>query len=251
VASAPEIAVSPTAEALAAEVANRAITTLAAAQAERGTASLVVTGGSILEQVFAALRDSPVRTAVDWSRVVLWWGDERFVPVDSPDRNDTAALRAGLDGLPFAVANIHRMPAAGESWGDDAEAAASAYASELAAAAGDGGDVPQFDVVLLGIGPDGHCASLFPNSPGLDAVRESVIAVRNSPKPPPTRVSLTFRSLDSAAEIWFVASGTGKAEAVALANSGADPAKVPSGVPRGRSKTLWLIDADAASELTN
>jgi len=109
--------------------------------------------------------------------------------------------------------------------------------------------VPHFDVVLLGVGPDGHCASLFPEHPGVYETDAAVIAVRNSPKPPPTRLSLSFRGLDAANEIWFVASGTGKAEAVALAHSGAGRIQVPSAGPRGRYRTLWLIDRDAASRL--
>ncbi len=109
--------------------------------------------------------------------------------------------------------------------------------------------IPHFDVALIGIGPDGHCCSLFPGHPGLDELDTAAIAVRDSPKPPPTRVSLTFTALNAANEIWFVASGEGKAEAVARALAGADCVEIPSAGPRGRNRTLWLLDRAAAGKL--
>ena len=248
----PEIVVVPTAGQLADDVAARLVATLVSAQGVRPVAHLVVTGGGILEQTMSALRTNPARDAVDWRRVGLWWGDERFVPADSPDRNDRAAFAALFDGLPLDPANVHRMPAAGAEFGDDVEAAAEAYAAQLAAAVApeDGDhDVPHFDAVLLGIGPDGHCASLFPEHPGVYEEDASVIAVHNSPKPPPTRISLTFRALDAANEVWFIASGASKAQAVAMAHSGAGRVQVPSAGPHGRHRTLWLLDRDAAAKL--
>ncbi len=248
----PEIVVQASADQLAADVAARVVATLVSAQAVRPLAFLVVTGGGILEQVMSALRDLPARDSVEWKSISLWWGDERFVEADSPDRNDAAAFTALFDAVGLDPATVHRMPAAGAQFGDDAEAAAEAYAAELAAAVppdqGDD-DVPHFDVMLLGIGPDGHCASLFPEHPGVYEQDAAVIAVRNSPKPPPTRISLTFRALDAANEIWFIASGVGKAQAVAMALSGAGRVQVPSAGPKGRHRTLWLVDRDAASQL--
>lgn len=251
-AAAPELVVASGADQLADDVAARLVATLVAAQQVRPLAHLVVTGGGILEQVMRALRDPPAHDSVDWGRVGLWWGDERFVPADSDDRNDKAAFAAVFDALPLDPANVHRMPASDGPYGDDAEAAAEAYRTQLADAVPGGqgdDDVPHFDVVLLGIGPDGHCASLFPEHPGVYELDASVIAVQNSPKPPPIRLSLTFRSLDAANEIWFIAAGTGKANAVMMALSGAGRVQVPSAGPRGRYRTLWLIDRDAASRL--
>ncbi len=248
----PEIVVQSTADQLAADVAARTVATLVSAQGVRPIAHLVVTGGAILEQVLRALRELPARDSVDWKRVALWWGDERFVPADSPDRNDAPAFRDLFDAVSLDPANVHRMPAAGAMFGDDAEAAAEAYAEQLSAAVpADQGDdvVPHFDLVLLGIGPDGHCASLFPEHPGVYETNTSVIAVHNSPKPPPTRLSLTFPTLDAANEVWFIASGSGKAQAVALALSGAGRVQVPAAGPKGRYRTLWLIDREAAAEL--
>jgi 6-phosphogluconolactonase len=250
--AAPELIVTANAEQLADDVAARVIATLVAAQQVRPVAHLVVTGGGILEQVMRALGRVPARDSVDWSKVAVWWGDERFVPTDSDDRNDKAAYAAGLDDLPFDPKQVHRMPASDGPYGDDAQAAADEYAGELSAAVPPGqgdDDVPHFDVILLGIGPDGHCASLFPGHPGVYELDASVIAVHNSPKPPPTRLSLTFRSLDAANEVWFIAAGTGKADAVRMAWSGAGRVQVPSAGPHGRYRTLWLIDRDAAAHL--
>jgi 6-phosphogluconolactonase len=250
---APQVVVAESADQLADDVAGRLVATLVAAQAVRPLAYLAVTAGSIIEQVLKALRTLPVRDSIDWQRVSMWWADERFVAVDSADRNDLPAFAALFDHVDLNPANIHRMPASGAQFGDDADAAALAYAAELAAAVPESqdahDDVPHFDVVLLGLGPDGHCASLFPEQPGVYETVPSVIAVHDSPKPPPTRTSFTFRTLDAANEIWLIAAGTGKANAVAMALSGAAKEEVPSAGPRGRYRTLWLIDKDAAAEL--
>jgi 6-phosphogluconolactonase len=241
----PEVVVEESATALADRVADRAVATLSAALGERGVAHLLITGGGILEKVLAALA---ARKPIDWSQVHVWWGDERYVPADSADRNDVPAQAALLDQVAVDPAKVHRMPASDAGFGEDVEAAAASYAAELAEAA-DGAEVPTFDLVLLGVGPDGHCASLFPGHPALHESAASVVAVHDSPKPPPTRLSLTFPALDAANEIWFVASGDGKADAVSRALGGADFTEVPSARPRGRERTLWLLDRDAAAKL--
>jgi 6-phosphogluconolactonase len=105
-------------------------------------------------------------------------------------------------------------------------------------------------VVLLGVGPDGHCCSLFPDHPSASDLSASVIPVRDSPKPPPRRLSLSFDGLNTAEEIWAVVSGSGKADAVAAALApDVDRTHVPSGGARGRARTLWLLDQDAAARL--
>lgn len=248
----PEIVVEPSADVLAGNTAGRLVANLVAAQSVRPVAHLVLTGGGILEQVMRAVRDLPGRDAVDWRRVHVWWGDERYVASGSADRNDRAAFEVLLDALPLDPALVHRMPASDSADGEDVEAAAQTYARDLAAAVSvDQGDedVPHFDVALLGVGPDGHCASLFPEHPGVYEQDASVIAVRNAPKPPPTRLSLTFGALDAANEVWFVVSGEGKAQAVAMAFGGAGRVQVPAAGPRGRHRTLWLIDRAAAGKL--
>ena len=243
--SEPAVVVSTSAAALADESAQRAAAVLRDALGARTEAHLVVTGGGILERVLGALADQP---DVDWRRVHVWWGDERYVPSDSSERNDAVALRLLFDRIDVDPAKLHRMPASDAGFGDDA-AAAAAYAVELAAAADGDGTVPAFDLVLLGVGSDAHCASLFPGHPGTQVTDATVIAVRDSPKPPPTRLSLTFPALDAAREVWFVACGQGKADAVARALSSTDRVAVPASGPRGRDRTLWLIDQDAAAKL--
>jgi 6-phosphogluconolactonase len=233
---------------LAGAVAARLITRLVDVQAARGAASLVLTGGRIAENIFSAIADSPARAAIDWSKLDVWWGDERFLPSGDTERNETQARKALLDHVPVNADRVHPMPAADDDL--QPEAAAEQYAAELARASRPEhhGAVPMFDVLLLGVGPDAHIASLFPEEPALYDER-TVVAVRGAPKPPPTRISLTLPAIRSAAEVWFVVSGDDKAGAVRMALSGAGEVQVPAAGARGRQRTLWLLDRAAASQL--
>jgi len=250
-ASSPELVVQATADQLARDVAARTVAALVNAYDRRGRAALCLTAGGIMEKFWAALAASSAASGVDWSRVDVFFGDERFVASDSEDRNDRAARLVLFDAMPFKAAGWFPMPATDGPYGSDLDAAAAGYADTLAAARrnDDNDDVPNFDVVLLGIGPDGHCCSLFPEHPSVHDESGPVIAVRNSPKPPPNRISLSFQGLAAANEIWFVASGEAKADAVAMAWSGAGRTQVPSAGPKGRFRTLWLIDHAAAGKL--
>ncbi|MFZ5869103.1 MAG: 6-phosphogluconolactonase [Actinomycetota bacterium] len=236
---------------LAAAVAARLVTRLVDTQAARGHASLVLTGGTVGIKVLEHLAGCPPRDAVDWSRVDLWWGDERFLPAGHPERNETQAREALLDRLPLDPARVHPMPASDGPDGDDVDAAAARYAEELRAASRpeDHGDVPTFDVLLLGVGADGHCASLFPEQPAVYETERTVVGVHGSPKPPPQRISLTLPALRCAEEVWFVVAGEDKAAPVAMALSGAGPVQVPAAGPSGRRRTLWLLDRAAASQI--
>ena len=245
----PDVVVEPDADRLARATAEALVARLAAAQAVRGTASVVLTGGTIgidvLERV-AGLAAEPVRETVDWSAVDVWWGDERFVPADDDERNEKAARRVLLDAVGVPDGRVHAMPPSDGRF-DEPEDAAAWYAEQLAAAADDG-PVPHFDLLLLGMGPEGHVASIFPDSPAVDDERPA-FAVRDCPKPPPTRVSLGFGAIAAADEVWVVVAGEGKADAVARALSGADPREVPAAGVHGRRATRWLLDAAAASRL--
>ena len=244
----PEVLVRPDAGTLARTVAEELVARLTAAQAAFGTASVVLTGGgvgvAVLEQV-ASL--APAGGPVDWSATDVWWGDERFVPADDDDRNEGAARRALLDAVGVPAERVHPMPASDAGFSTPEDAAAW-YADELAAAAPPGGVVPRFDVLLLGMGPEGHTASIFPGSPAVHDERP-VIAVRNCPKPPPTRVSLGFPAINTANEVWLVAAGAEKAPAIAQALAGADPDELPAAGVHGRRATRWLLDAAAAGRL--
>jgi 6-phosphogluconolactonase len=247
---APDVVIEPDADRLARAVGSALVARLAAAQAVHGTASVVLTGGGIgtavLERV-AALAAEPERERVDWTAVDVWWGDERFVPADSEERNELGARRALLDPVGVPAARIHAMPASDAGF-DRPEAGATWYATQLAAAA-EGGPLPRFDVLLLGMGPEGHVASIFPHSPATTDPRP-VFAVRDCPKPPPTRISLGFAAIDAAEEVWLVVAGEGKAEAVARGLTGADPVELPAAGVHGRRATRWLLDAAAASTLS-
>jgi 6-phosphogluconolactonase len=248
--STPEVVVHRDAGLLATAVAARLVTKLVDAQAARGYAHVVLTGGGVGTAVLAQLAAAPARDAIDWRRLHVWWGDERFVPDGHPDRNDVGARGALLDHVPVDPGLVHRMPASDGPDGDNAEAAAARYAAELAAATRpeDHGPVPIFDVLMLGLGEDGHVASLFPGQPALYDTRP-VVGVHGSPKPPPTRLSLTFPSIRAANEVWIVAAGASKAAPANLALSGAGEVEIPAAGARGRQRTLWLLDQAAAGQL--
>jgi 6-phosphogluconolactonase len=246
----PEILVHSDATLLARAVAARLVTRLVDAVSAAGRANLVLTGGGIGTAVLTELGAAPARDAVDWQLVDFWWGDERFAPAGHPDRNETGARSALLDKINTDPARVHPMPGPDGPDGDDPEAAAARYAHELAAATWpeDHGPVPAFDILMLGIGPEGHVASIFPETPAAYDNRP-VVAVRGSPKPPPIRISLTFPSIRAAREVWILASGEEKAGAVALALSDAGPVLLPAAGARGKQRTLFLLDTAAAAKL--
>lgn len=235
---------------LARAVAARLVTHLVDAQAARGTASVVLTGGGIGIATLRELQAAPARDAVDWPRLDVWWGDERFLSTGNPARNDTQARAALLSAVAVDETRVHPIAGPDGPDGDDPERAAERYAAELARAAHpeDHGPVPRFDVLLLGIGPEGHTASIFPESPAVHDERP-VVAVRGCPKPPPTRITLTLPAINAAQEVWLVAAGEEKATAVHLALSGAGPVQIPAAGVAGRAQTRWLLDTSAASRL--
>ncbi|QES52661.1 6-phosphogluconolactonase [Streptomyces venezuelae] len=247
----PQVVVHRDKDLMAQATAARLITKIVDAQAARGTASIVLTGGRNGNGLLTALAAAPARDAVDWSRLDLWWGDERYLPADDPERNHTQARAALLDSVPLNPARVHVMPASDGPYGTDADAAAAAYAEELRAAATpeDHGPVPQFDVLMLGVGPDTHVASLFPEHPATYEQTRTVVGVHGAPKPPPTRISLTLPAIRSAREVWLLAAGEDKAGAVAIALGGAGGVQAPAAAAHGRSRTLWLLDRTAAAKL--
>ena len=187
-----------------------------------GARSLVLAGGTTPQRCYEILSGMDV----EWGRVSVLFGDERCVPPDHPDSNYRMARQALLDRV--APATVYRMPA--ELGPDEG---AGLYAHVVAS-------VAPLDVVVLGVGEDGHTASLFPGHPALKA-SGLVIGIRDSPKPPPKRVTLTLNALQSARRVIILATGAGKADAVARAKR----REVPSGMIAG---ARWLIDRAAAGK---
>lgn len=246
-----DVVVHPDAEALAASVASRLIAAIRVAQDRHGDAGVVLTGGGIGENSQAAVAADPSRRTVDWSRVDLYWGDERFLPTGDPQRNHTQSAHALLSAVGPDPARVHAMPASDGQWGADAAAAAAGHWAQLVdVARSQSRHTPRFDILLLGVGPDGHVASLFPHHPVMLADGAGVVAVFGSPKPPPTRLSFTMPLIRTAEQVWLVAAGAEKAEALARALApDADPGAVPAARAVGRQRTLVLLDAAAASLL--
>lgn len=254
---AARIEVLDTGVALATTVAGALLRTLAEVQAAGRDPHVVLTGGTIAESVHREIARLSPASDVDWTRVHLWWGDERFVPAGSPDRNAGQARNAFIDALDVPAERVHEVASTEQA--ADVDEAAAAYAAELAERAPDG-----FDVVMLGVGPDAHVASLFPGFPQVRVTDVDAVGVVGSPKPPPERVSLTFSALNRTRATWFLVSGESKAEAVsralagALSTDGSDGTdgsagptvdEVPAVGASGREQTIWFLDRDAASRL--
>lgn len=231
--------------ALASAAADRFVRTVVELLAQRSDVHTVLTGGSVGIEVLTAIADHPERDRIDWSRVHTWWGDERWMPVNHPDRNDRQAREALLNAVPLPESNIHPFPSSDD--GLDLEAAAQQYDTELRLAGN--GDYPVFAITFLGVGPDGHVASLFPERPGPSVAHLGVIAVHDSPKPPPQRLSLTLPLLNSSERVWLVLAGGDKAAALGLALAGAAPADVPVAGVQGRERTVFFVDEAASAEV--
>lgn len=215
--------------------ADRLATLLGELIAAQGRATVAVTGGSVGIALLAALAER----AIDWQHVHVTWSDERYVAADSPDRNAVQAREALLDLVPIPASNIRELPADDGTPLADAAAAGSKLLRELG----------PIDLTLLGMGPDAHIASLFPGHPGVHESGVAIIGVTDSPKPPPSRLSFTVDAINASDRVWLVIAGADKAEAVALARSGAPAAEAPAGTAHGRHETLMLLDAEAAALL--
>lgn len=213
---------------------------IGAAQRERGVARVVLTGGSNGIAILRTLRESS--SGLDWSNIEFYWGDDRFVPAADDERNSGQARRALLDHVNVDPNKVHEMAPPDGEFGDDIEAAAAAYETII-----DGVDA--FDLHLLGMGGEGHINSLFPHTAATAESTKTVVAVTDSPKPPPRRITLTFPAISRARQVWFLVSGADKAEAVAAGVGGADRSEWPCAGAVGTEATVWFVDEAAAPEL--
>lgn len=236
-------------DALVVAAGDRLIAAIAQAVQARGQAFIALTGGGTGVKLLKYLGDQDA--VINWSAVHLFWGDERYVPEADDERNDKQAREALLDRIDIPDRNVHAMPASDGEFGSDIDAAALAYEQVLAANAPDGQPTPEFDVHLLGMGEEGHVNSLFPHTPATAEKSRFVVGVEDSPKPPPRRITLTFPAVNRSREVWLVVSGGGKAEAVAAALGGAEAGDWPAAGAIGTDKTVWLLDAAAASKISD
>jgi 6-phosphogluconolactonase len=238
-------------EALADYVATRFVNRIVKRVAEGKRMHVCLTGGTMGGAVLRTAARDPRLAEIDWSLVHFWFGDERFVPRDSDDRNEKQAREALLDGLDIPAANIHAVPSSDE--GLDLDAAAIAYADELAQFApsdrSETGPWPSFDICFLGVGPDAHIASLFPDRPEISVTDRATVPVRDSPKPPSDRVSLTRPVINSSKRVWMVIAGADKAAALGLALAGASYQSVPAAGAKGRRRTAFFVDESAADQV--
>ncbi|HWM17682.1 MAG TPA: 6-phosphogluconolactonase [Microbacterium sp.] len=241
------VLVHPDKASLASSVAARFITKMRDILDAQPVAHVVLTGGSMGAAVLESVAASPARTSIDWSRVHFWWGDERWVPAGDDERNDAQSQAALLDDLDLPADNVHPFPTSDS--GLSLDEAAREYAADLEEYGVEGQPHPVFDITFLGVGPDGHIASLFPHRSGIQVTDRTVIAVRESPKPPPERLSLTRPVINASQRVWLVLAGADKASALGLALAGASRDEVPVAGIKGRRRTVFFVDADAAAEV--
>jgi 6-phosphogluconolactonase len=240
----PRVEVHESGDDLATSVAGAFLGFVRVRQAAGEVPQVGLTGGTIADKIHREIARLAADSDVDWSRIEFFWGDERYVAPDSDERNAKQAREAFLDRLPVDPARIHEIPSTADA--DSVDAAAEDYA-EVVRSSGRG----SFDLLMLGVGPDGHIASLFPGHPQLDVDETIAVGVTDSPKPPPMRVSLTFPALNRSEEVWFVVDGSEKAEAVgrALATTPPDIHEIPAAGVRGQRETIWFLDRESASQV--
>lgn len=238
---------------LAASTGSRILAVINDAIEANGVAHLSLTGGTMGIAVWSAIAESGQAHTVDWTKVHFWWSDERFVETGHADRNEQQAKDALLSSLDIPAENLHIMGTSDVF--DSVDEAAAAYTAELKKFAPEGQPSPAFDLGLLGLGPDGHIASLFPGREEIHLETFDSLAVRDSPKPPPTRVSMSLPVINRARKIWFLIAGSDKQEATArlvkAAQLNADQlnadilTETPGAGARGTEETLILATQDA------
>lgn len=241
----PRVERFPSQEDLQAAAAERVADLAEAIGGERGAVLLALSGGSTPPGVFRRLCAAPLLQRVPWERLSVIWCDERVVPFDSPDSNYLLARETLLDHVPIPSIQVYPVPTYYEP-----ARAAEIYSRQVAALLGAHGG--RIDIALLGMGPDGHTASLFPGHPQLDAPPGTLaVCVPDSPKPPPARVTLTAEALNRAAHAIFLVAGADKAPKVRAALRGPyDPAATPAQLVRPpEGEVTWMLDAAAAAEL--
>ncbi len=219
-------------------VASESITT-------HGRFTLVLAGGSTPKKLYGLLASEPYRDQIDWALTEIFWSDERCVPPDNEESNYHLAQEALLSKVPISATQIHRMPADAE----DREQASLTYIQEIQRVFGTNG-IPSFDLIQLGMGPEGHTASLFPHQASLHEQSRLIMPV-TVPKPPPPRLTFTPPLLNAAAHVLFLVAGQDKADALQAVLEGEyNPDEYPAQIIRPtQGEVTWMLDPAAASKL--
>jgi 6-phosphogluconolactonase len=224
------------------------VTLAAKAVAERGAFFCSLSGGTTPLSCYRILAAPMISSKVNWERTHVFWGDERCVPEGSKDRNDEAALDALLRKVTIPLKNIHRLPAtepdAAERYESDLRAAFSSLPIEESSLSPSSSPIPRFDLILLGLGPDGHTASLFPGHPAVEEKTRLVVRVDGAPKPPPARVTFTLPLINAARHVVFLVTGTDKNAAFRRVLNG-DPGLPAARVAPRDGTLVFLADAPA------
>jgi 6-phosphogluconolactonase len=235
---------------LAEAAARAALADLEAAIDAHESCTWVLTGGGTPQDAYRRLAQHDLRDAIEWGRLRVAIGDERCVPPHDPESNWGQAAEALLDHVPLGDGQRLRMRGelGAEQAAKDYEAVLDRLPRRKGSAAGP--EVPRLDLVWIGVGPDGHCLSLFPGRPEVEVTDRLVVPVHGAPKPPPERVSLTLAALAGAERMLVLASGQGKAEAVASARAGDRELPITravAAVERAGGTVTWLLDRAAAA----
>jgi 6-phosphogluconolactonase len=203
----------------------------------KAEAQVAITGGTVGIATLAEIAANERAATFDFNRVNFWWGDERFVAATDADRNSLQAHKALFSKISIDASKLHPFPSADQGLSlDEAAEQFSEYVAELR---------PHFDLVFLGMGPDGHINSLFPGKPD-PAAGVQIVAEHDSPKPPAQRLTFTYEAMNEADEIWFTVAGADKADAVNVA-FGDDPSSLPVGRVHGKLRTVWFVDQTAGA----
>jgi len=241
-----QIAIFPDTNTLSQQAAQYIVRLASEAIVTRGRFTIALSGGSTPKILYGLLGTEPYRGQINWASVEIFWSDERCVPPDSADSNYALAQEVLLSKIPIPANQIHRMPADQP----DREAASREYTSEMQRTFGTNG-IPSFDLLQLGMGPEGHTASLFPHQESLHEQQRLVIPV-TVPKPPPPRLTFTPPLLNAARHVLFLVTGSEKAEAVQAVLEGPDqPEEYPAQIVRPpKGEVVWMLDTGAAAKLT-
>ncbi len=239
------IAIYPDTETLSHEAAKYVVRVAQESIDAHGRFTFALSGGNTPKKLYGLLASEPYRSQIEWALVEIFWSDERNVPPDSADSNFKLAEEVMLDQLPIPANQIHRVPAELE----DRDAASISYEQEMRRVFGTSG-VPRFDLIQLGMGPEGHTASLFPHQPSLQEAVRLVMPV-SVPKPPPPRLTFTPPLLNAAIHILFLVTGADKAEAVQAVIEGEhNPEEYPAQIVQpDQGEVTWMFDTAAAAKL--